>query len=177
MAAVIEDQLLDAAPLKRGDTPALQADGLTQALYGDAAQPYRPSAATAHSTTGDAIKSAMPELVKGAGLARKGGNTPLSDSRDIALRSHQATLDLRNAVWQGYNNKADVVKSGFRQGFLNQFGALRTALMQPGIGEQIAGIFSKMPGGPEALKSFTAGNLGIGSVFGFVPFDLLAPSI
>jgi hypothetical protein len=33
------------------------------------------------------------------------------------------------------------------------------------MGEQIAQIFQQIPGGAEALaKSFTAGNLGIGSV-------------
>ena len=102
----------------------------------------------------------MPELVKGAGLARRGGNTPLSDNRDIALRAHQATLDLRNEVSRGYTARADVVKSGFRGDFLNQFGALRTALTTPTIGEQFAKVISSMPGGTDALKSFTAGNLG-----------------
>ena len=176
MAALLEDQLLTAAPLRDGAMPAPPADGLTQALYGDAAQPFSHASLASHNSTGDAIKSAMPELVKGAGFACKGGNTPLTDRRDIALRAHQATLDLRNEVRRGYTSRTDVVKS-FNSGFLSQFGALRTALMTPSIGEQIAQIFANMPGGAEALsKSFTAGNLGIGSISGFVPFDLLAPS-
>lgn len=176
MAALLEDTLLTAAPLKSGDTQAPPADPLVQSLYGDSAQPFTQADIARNPTRGDAIKSVMPELVKGAGFARKGGNAPLTDQNDITLRAVQATTDLRNAVWQGYNRKADVVNKGFDQGFLNQFGALRTALSTPSIGEQIAQIFSAMPGGADALKSFTAGNLGIGSVYGFVPFDLLAPS-
>jgi hypothetical protein len=164
MAALLEDQLLEAAPLRHGETPAPPADALTEKLYGTAAQPFSHAAAAGHSSTGDAIKSAMPDLVKGAGFACKGGNAPLHDSRDIALRAHQATLDLRNEVHRGYSSKADVVKSGFRGDFLNQFGALRTALMTPSIGEQLSQILGMMPGGADALKSFTAGNLGIGSV-------------
>jgi hypothetical protein len=153
MAALLEGDILNAAPI--APTSEQGQAIVTDALRG--------------STTGDAIKSAMPELVKGAGFAPKGGNTPLNDPRDIALRAHQATLDLRNEVRRGYSSRADVVKS-FNGGFLNQFGALRTALSTPSIGEQIAQVFSQLPGGAEALaKSFTAGNLGIGSVSGFVP--------
>jgi hypothetical protein len=131
------------------------------------------------STTGDALKAMMPELVKGAGFTAKGGNQPLTDSRDITLRAAQAVVDIRDATrsgWTGHARKSLLAK-GANSGFLNQFGALRTALSTPSIGEQIAQIFQEIPGGAEALaKSFTAGNLGIGSVSGFVPFDLLAPS-
>ena len=133
MAAVLEQDLLEVAPLGRGEIPSAPRDGLAEALYGNAGQPFGHAAAASAHSTGDAIKSAMPELVKGAGFARKGGNSPLHDHRDIALRAHQATLDLRNEVWRGYNSKADVVKSGFRGDFLNQFGALRTALMTPAL--------------------------------------------
>ena len=163
MAALLEQDILDVAPLGRGEIPSAPRDGLADALYGNAGQPFSHAAAASANTTGDAIKSAMPELVKGAGFARKGGNAPLHDHRDIALRAHQATLDLRGAVAAGYSNKADVVKSGFRGDFLNQFGALRTALMTPSIGEQLAQIVTAV-GNPDLTRSFTAGNLGIGSV-------------
>jgi len=124
------------------------------------------------NTTGDAIKAQMPNLVKGAGLATIGSNTPLTDQTDINFRAHQAALDLRTATMQGIQNKSSVVKS-MNQGFLNQFGALRTALTQPSIGEQVSQLIQNLPG---VDKSFTAGNLGIGSIYGLVPFDLLAPS-
>lgn len=133
------------------------------------------ASASRFSTTGDAIKSQMPNLVKGAGLATIGGNTPLTDSRDIMVRAHQATLDLRTETFRGYSNRQSVVK-GMNQGFLNQFGHLRTALSAPSLAEQIGQLVGMLPGGADALKSFTAGNLGIGSVYGLVPFDLLAPS-
>lgn len=168
MTALLEDQLLEAAPLKTGNTPAPPADELAGRLYGDASNPFTPSRAMAHSTTGDAIKSAMPDLVKGAGLAVKGGNTPLEDPNKIAVLASQAALGLRSEVYRGYHNKADVVKSGFSGDFLSQFGALRTALMTPSIGEQLGQIVQAI-GNPDLTRSFTAGNLGIGSVYGFVP--------
>ena len=175
MAALLEEQLLQAAPLTSGNTPAPPADSLTRSMYGGSAQVLTGDGATRYSSTGDAIKSAMPDLVKGAGFSTKGGNAPLTDSGEIALRAHQATLDFRDAVRKGYGARSEVVKS-MNPGFLNQFGALRTALMTPSLGEQLAQVFSSLPGGADALaKTFTAGNLGIGSVYGFVPFDLLAP--
>jgi hypothetical protein len=119
--------------------------------------------ASRFSTTGDMIKARMPELVKGAGLASKGGNTVLSDQADILTRSAQATLDIRTETRRGLQNKSSVVKS-LNQGFLTQFGHLATALAQPSIGEQLASAFGSIPGGTDAAKSFTAGNLGIGSV-------------
>jgi len=124
--------------------------------------------------TGDVLKARMPELVKGAGYAL-GNNAPLSDSMEIMTKAHQATLDLRTATWSGYNRRADVVK-GMNGDFLSQRGYLKTALTAPSIGDQMQQLFSMLPGGGDALKSFTAGNLGIGTVSGLVPFDLLAPS-
>lgn len=175
MAALLEEELLQKAPPVSGTIPAQPVDALSQSMYGNSARPWTEADASRYSSTGDAIKSAMPELVKGAGFAPRGGNTPLTDPRDIALRAHQATLDFRAAVSKGYSARSEVVKS-LNPGFLNQFGALRTALMTPSLGEQIASIFSNLPGGAEALqKSITAGNLGLGSIAGFVPFDLLAP--
>lgn len=175
MAALLEDEILRIAPEKTGANLALPVSELTDSLYGNAAQPLSHAAFARHRSTGDAIKGAMPDLVKGAGLAAKGGNQPLTDPRQITVLASQAALDLRTEVHRGYTAKADVVKS-WNGDFLNQFGALRTALMTPSIGEQITQLFQNLPGGAEALaKSFTAGNLGIGSVYGFVPFDLLAP--
>ena len=160
MAALLENDILKVAPM----TETTETTAETVSAFAGA------------STTGDALKSAMPDLVKGAGFSPKGGNAPLTDQSDITLRAHQATLDLRGAVRDGYYNKAGVVNKGFKPDFMNQFGALRTALSTPSIGEQISQLLGGIPGGADAMKSFTAGNLGIGSVYGFVPFDLLAPS-
>jgi hypothetical protein len=141
----------------------------------DEAQASLVSNAQGYSHAGDAIKASMTTLVKGAGMATIGGNKPLEDQRDIMVRAHQATLDLRTSTYQGYQDRTSVVKS-MNQGFLNQFGYLKTALNTPSIGEQLGQLFQSLPGGGDAYKSFTAGNLGIGSVYGLVPFDLLAPS-
>jgi len=127
-----------------------------------------------YSSTGEMIKGRMPELVKGAGFAPKGGNMPLSDQTDILRRASQASLDLRMETRRGYANRGSVVKS-MNDGFLNNFGALRTALETPSIGEQI-GSFLGQVASPDLVRSFTAGNLGIGSTYGLTPFNLLAPS-
>lgn len=132
------------------------------------------SEATRYTRTGDMLAARLPFMVKGAGYAGT-GNMPISDPVQITTKAHQAALDLRTETYRGYNDKASVVK-GLNGDFLNQFGNLKTALTAPSIGEQFSQIIGNMPGGSDALKSFTAGNLGIGSVYGLVPFDLLAPS-
>jgi hypothetical protein len=131
--------------------------------------------ASRYSSTGEMIKARMPDLVKGAGLAAKGGNTLLTDQADILTRSAQATLDIRAATNQGFADKRGVVKS-LNPSFLSQHGYLATALSQPSLGDQLSQVFAAMPGGADAYKSFTAGNLGIGSIYGNTPFNLLAPS-
>ena len=99
MADLLEDIRPDA-------TPAPGTDPLTTGLYGRSAQPVSQAEIAQHSTTGDALKSLMPDLVKGAGFAPKGGNQPLSDPTDITLRASQAATDLRLAVRQGFTAKS-----------------------------------------------------------------------
>lgn len=126
------------------------------------------------SSTGDMLKSQMPYMVKGAGYAGN-GNTPLTDPVQITTKAHQAAMSLRSETYRGFSDRASVVK-GLNPQFLGQNGFLNTALSAPSIGEQLQQIIGMIPGGGDALKSFTAGNLGIGTVSGLVPFDLLAPS-
>jgi hypothetical protein len=118
--------------------------------------------ASRHSTTGEMIKARMPDLVKGAGLAPKGGNTLLTDQSDILTRSAQAALDIRTETYRGFQSKSSVVKS-MSPSFLGQFGYLRTALETPSIGEQLQQFMGAVAS-PDVVRSFTAGNLGIGSV-------------
>ena len=61
--------------------------------------------------------------------------------------------------------------------WLSQFGALKTALDQPSMAESMARALSPYLGvaTPDLVRSFTAGNLGLGSVYGLTPFNLLAP--
>jgi len=165
MADLLEDIRPDGTP----QAP----DALSNALYGRAAQPVDQADIARYNTTGDALRSVMPDLVKGAGFAAKGGNQPLSDPADITLRASMATTELRSAVYQGFHGKSSVVKS-FNPGFMSQFGALQTALSAPSVGEQVAQVLGQV--NPDLTRSFTAGNLGIGSVSGLTPFNLLAPS-
>lgn len=140
------------------------------------------------SSTGEMIKNAMPGLVKGAGYASTShgvagqggmgspGTKPLGDNDPgVMLKAQQATLDLRTETFRGINQRAEVVK-GLNQGFLSNFGYLKTALTSPSLGESLASMFQGGAVSPDLTRSFTAGNLGIGSVYGLVPFDLRAPS-
>ncbi|MFJ6054479.1 hypothetical protein [Streptomyces sp. NPDC092307] len=124
--------------------------------------------------SGDMLKARMPFMVKGAGYVGN-GNKPLRDEMKIVTKAHQAALDLRVATYRGYHAKPEVVQ-GLNPAFLNQFGHLKAALTMPSAGEQITRLVGGLPGGQEALKSFTANDLGIGTTSGIVPFDLLAPS-
>jgi hypothetical protein len=129
--------------------------------------------ASRYSRTGDMLKAKMPELVKGAGYVGN-GNQPLSDPLTITTKAQQAAIELRTETNRGYTNKSSVVKS-LNGDFLNQFGNLKTALSAPSVNDTLQQIVAAV-GNPDLTRSFTAGNLGIGSVSGLVPFDLLAPS-
>lgn len=143
-------------------------DQVTKALYGDAA---RPDLGTGqYSNTAEALVGKMTHLVKGAGFVGEGNNTPLTNQAEIGRRAFEATVDLRAATRQGIYAKREVVKS-MSQDFLGQFGAMRTALEAPSIFDVMGQVAS-----PELVRSFTAGNLGIGSTYGLTPFNLLAPS-
>ena len=156
-----------AALLENAETPApAQAAGSVNAQAA--------SEATRYNKTGEMIAARMPDLVKGAGLAPKGGNTLLTDPSDILTRSAQASLDIRTETARGFASKSSVVKS-MNPSFLNQFGYLRTALEMPSVGEQLQSFMSAVAS-PDVVRSFTAGNLGIGSVYGNTPFNRLAPS-
>jgi hypothetical protein len=125
------------------------------------------------------IAGRMPELMKGAGFAGPGGNKPLDNFAEINSRAAEASIDLRTETWRGFNTKSAVVGS-LNQGWLNDFGALKTAMLQMSPMDYINGLMENLPGGGDAVKafaakSFTAGNLGIGSVYGLTPFNLLAP--
>ena len=117
---------------------------------------------------GAMIGGRMPELVKGAGFVGPGGNKPLDNWTEINTKAAQAAIDIRTSTWEGFNNQPKVVKS-LNQGWLNDFGALKTAMTQLSPMDYINGIMDNLPGGEDArkafaAKSFTAGNLGIGSV-------------
>lgn len=126
-----------------------------------------------YSRTGDMLKSRMSYMVKGAGYVGN-GNQALSDPGEIITKAHNATMALRTETNRGYTNKTDVVKN-LSPSFLGQFGNLRTALSAPSVNESLQQIVTAI-GNPDLTRSFTAGNLGIGTVSGLVPFDLLAPS-
>lgn len=119
--------------------------------------------AQGHSHTTSVYKSKMPELVKGAGFRGPGGNAPLTDQTDIMARAAQATVDLRAETMRGFSAKSSVVKS-LNPTFLSKYGALATALSTPSVWDAMQHMAQMVPNGAEALKSFTAGNIGVGSI-------------
>jgi hypothetical protein len=161
--------VLDGPEIHEGvSAPQTAPDQLTKALYGDAARPE--TGTGRYSSSSEALVGKMTHLVKGAGFCGEGGNTPLTDQGDIGRRAFEATIDLRTATRQGIYGKSQVVKS-FSQDFLGRMGAFRTALEGPSLQEFMGAVAS-----PDVMRSFTAGNLGLGSTYGLVPFNLLAPS-
>ena len=166
MADVLTDLASLEAPGPVTGTVAREAEGQAEKFYSKG--------------TGAMIAGRMPELVKGAGFVGPGGNQPLTNWSEINTKAAQAAIDIRTETWRGFNNKAATVRS-LNQGWLNDFGALKTAMLQMSPKDYIDAVMANLPGGSEAIKavaekSFTAGNLGIGSVSGLTPFNLLAPS-
>lgn len=175
MAALVENVVVeDPRVTGMGDTSAM--DAFSLARYGDGAVPNRYAGG---GNVGEVIKSQMPELVKGAGMRGVGANVPLANHADIMTRAAQATMDIRTETFKGFRAKRNVV-SELNQNWLGAFGALKTALTMPSVMDQVMDLVSGLPGGGDAVtkylqKSFTAGNIGIGSVSGLVPFNLYAP--
>lgn len=166
MADVLTDLASLEAPGPSTGTVAREAESQAEKFYGKG--------------TGAMIAGRMPDLVKGAGFVGPGGNQPLTNWSEINTKAAQASIDIRTETWRGFNNKSATVRS-LNQGWLNDFGALKTAMLQMSPKDYIDAVMANLPGGSEAIKSvaeksFTAGNLGIGSVSGLTPFNLLAPS-
>ena len=90
--------------------------------------------------------------MKGAGFAPRGGNSPLSDQTDILRRACQASLDLCGMeTRRGYANRSSVVKS-MNPGFLDNFGALRTALETPRHRQAGLGSFLGQVASPDLVR-------------------------
>jgi hypothetical protein len=116
------------------------------------------------------ISGRMPDLVKGAGFAKIGGNEPLRDDGEIFKRSFEAERSLRASIKKSYTNPESVRKS-INPAFTSQFGLFLTEGANPG--------YSALVGELNSLLSSELGkNITLSSPLssGFVPFDLVAPS-
>jgi hypothetical protein len=118
------------------------------------------------------IAAKMPNLVKGAGFAKPGGNKPLDDDGEIFNRSLQAEKALRAATKNGLANP-DRVRKSLNPAFTNQFGNFLAAGSPANAGmsqfvENLNSVLSAELGKNITLSSPLSS--------GFVPFDLLAPS-
>ena len=114
-----------------------------------------------HATA--ALKAAMkPDLFKGWGFKPQGGNKPLEDQNQITAYTAKATVDMRVTAAQGNRARKSVVDS-MNPVFLNKYGALKAALERPTVGDQLQAFMGAVAS-PDVVRSFTAGNLAIGSV-------------
>lgn len=112
-----------------------------------------------------------PDLVKGVGYVR--GQQPIEDYAEIIERLGEAKDSLAYETWRGYNDSAEVAKSispQFKQMWAAAFksgpGGMAPWMAQ--VNDAIASI------GAELGKNFSLTSpLGTG----FVPFNLLAPSM
>lgn len=116
------------------------------------------------------IAGRMPNLVKGAGFAKIGGNAPLDDDAEIFKRSMEAEKSLRGAVKNGLQNP-DAVRKGINPAFTSQFGLFLSEGQSPGYGQLVGELNS-------VLSAELGKNITLTSPLssGFVPFDLVAPS-
>jgi len=112
-----------------------------------------------YTHTGQMIAHRAELMVKGAGYVGN-GNTPLTDPGTVLTKAHKAVTSLRAHTSRSATATSEVIK-----GISADFWRAKPNLYQSAmLGEQ-------------ALKSFTAGNLGLPGVpYGLVPFDLVAPS-
>jgi hypothetical protein len=132
-----------------------------------------------YNSAGDMLSNRLPELVKGAGFARPGGNKPLSDETEILDRAFQANKAIRASVKKSHTDPQSVV-AGINPAFSSQFGAFTAAMGMPGqnpmasMTEEVGKILSEALGKNITLTSPLASS-ALGSA-GFVPYDLVSPS-
>jgi len=116
------------------------------------------------------ISGRMPNLVKGAGFAKVGGNKPLDDDGEIFKRSFEAERALRTSVKNSIASP-DTVRKSINPAFTSQFGLFLTEGNNPGYGALVGELNS-------VLSAELGKNITLSSPLssGFVPFDLVAPS-
>ena len=123
----------------------------------------------------DAITAKMPQLVKGAGFAKVGGDRPLDDDVEIFRRSQLAETALKTAVADGKRRAGTpeiqkALSPQFASEFPNFLGGLGAAGGN-GMGQWV----SELQG---VLQSELGKNITLTSPLstGLVPYDLVAPS-
>lgn len=131
--------------------------------------------ASKYSRARDAVTARMPSLVKGASMAMPGGNTPLSDSREILTRAMEAEKALFRATMDGILNPV-AVKAGLNPSFTQAHGLFLSQTPQSAAfnryAENLESRLSQILGTDLGRNFSTTSPLASG----FVPFDLLAPS-
>jgi len=116
------------------------------------------------------IAGRMPNLVKGAGFAKIGGNAPLTDDAEIFKRSMDAEKSLRTAVKTAIADP-DSVRKSINPAFSSQFGLF----LSEGGNTGMSGVVNEIQ---SVLSAELGKNITLTSPLGsgFVPYDLVAPS-
>jgi len=124
-----------------------------------------------YSRAKDMVTSKMPDLVKGVGFAKPGGNKPLTDDGEMFRRAMDAELALYTAVKQSVSNP-ELVKAAINPAFTSQFGLFLS--QTPGQAQMNKWVAELN----QMLSAELGKNISLTSPLasGFVPFDLLAPS-
>lgn len=150
------------------------------AMPGEAVTPPDVNGETKWFTTAnDTLTNRLPELMKGVGYARPGGNTPLTDEKELLSRAFDANKSLRASVRKSHTDPQSVV-AGINPAFSSQFGAFTAAMGMPGqnpmaqMAKQVGDILTEHLGKNITLNSPLASS-ALGSA-GFVPYDLVSPS-
>jgi hypothetical protein len=119
----------------------------------------------------DMLSEKMPTLVKGAGYARPGGNTPLTDDDKIFKASMKAERTFLKSMKDGIEDPAAVIKS-LSPEFSGHFGAFLAASPQ---NQQMARIVDSLSSQiSQAIGKSVTLTSPLGT--GFVPFNLVSPS-
>ncbi|MFF4403593.1 hypothetical protein [Streptomyces sp. NPDC001404] len=117
------------------------------------------------------LSDKMQTLVKGAGYAKPGGNTPLGDDDKIFRQSMRAETAFRNSIKQGIESPQQVLKS-LSPDFAGRFGAFLAATPQNQMMSQWVGQLSQQ------VSEAVGKSISLTSPLStsFAPFNLLAPS-
>lgn len=113
----------------------------------------------------------MPDMVKGAGFARKAGRLePLPDGEEVDDRSLRVAKSIMQATKRGFSDPAGVAK-GFSPGFMSGLsGFLQSNPQQMAMNSLVGQLRNVLSA--ELQKDIT---LTSPLTSGLVPFDLVAP--
>lgn len=147
-------------------------EAVHKAAQSDGGDWYADGSDAAHYRTPDLMLSdKMQTLVKGAGYAKPGGNTLLTDDDQIFRQSMRAETAFRKSIKQGVEEPQQVLKS-LNPEFAGRFGSFLAATPQNQMMQQWTNQLS------EQVSAAVGKSISLTSPLStsFAPFNLVAPS-